>query len=149
MNTLSIRTTLGMITLFEEDGALIALDWGEGMESADHSPVLDEAAKQIQEYLVGKRQDFDLPLDGHGTDYQRKVWTAMLDIPYGETRTYGQIAAQIGSGARSVGTACGRNPLPLIVPCHRVVGTASLGGYSAADGIETKRALLRLEGNLL
>lgn len=148
MSALSIRTTLGMITLFEHDGALVALEWGEGFEAQDHTPLLDEAADQVCAYLLGKRQCFDIALNAHGSVFQKRVWAAMSAIPYGETRTYADIARDIGSSPRAVGGACGRNPLPLIVPCHRVVGTRGLGGYTGGEAIQTKRALLRLEGAL-
>lgn len=102
---------------------------------------------QLDEYFRGERRSFDLPLAPVGTSFQREVWQALLEIPYGETRSYGDIAASVGrpGSARAVGAANGRNPLSIVVPCHRVIGAnRSLTGY--AGGIETKRRLLNLEG---
>lgn len=100
---------------------------------------------ELEAYFRGELQEFRSPFRQEGTSFQQRVWSALRQIPYGETRTYGEIAQQIGSpgSARAVGTACGKNQLPLLVPCHRVVGTAGIGGFSA--GIERKRTLLRLE----
>lgn len=98
-------------------------------------------------YFKGKKVSFDLDIDLEGTEFEMKVWRALSRIPYGETRSYGDVAAEIGvkGGARAAGGACGKNPLPIIVPCHRVVGARGLGGYSAG-GVGTKEILLRLEG---
>jgi methylated-DNA-[protein]-cysteine S-methyltransferase len=105
------------------------------------------AIRQLRQYFAGRRKDFDLPLDLHGTPNQQLVWQALLEIPYGKTLSYGQLAGRIGSprAARAVGTACGRNPVPVIVPCHRVIGsTGGLHGYGG--GLWRKRLLLELEG---
>ena len=91
----------------------------------------------------------DLPMQPAGTAFQRRVWQAMLDIPYGHTRTYGELTESAGGVARAVGVACGANPIPILIPCHRVVAQNGLGGYSGDGGVETKVALLRLEGALL
>jgi methylated-DNA-[protein]-cysteine S-methyltransferase len=100
--------------------------------------------------LTVKTPTLPLPLIPHGTDFLRKIWTAMRQIPYGQTVTYGELAEQVGSSPRAVGRACGHNPLPILIPCHRVLGSdGKLGGYSGEGGIETKTALLRLEGVLL
>lgn len=103
--------------------------------------------KLLDSYFKGKKVSFDLDIDLEGTEFEIKVWHALLRIPYGETRSYGDVAAEIGvkGGARAVGGACGKNPLPIIVPCHRVVGASGLGGYSAG-GVGIKEMLLRLEG---
>lgn len=106
-----------------------------------------KAIRQIREYFSGRRTDFDLPLDLHGTPNQQMVWQGLLEIPFGKTLTYGQLAGRIGSpkAARAVGTACGSNPVPLIVPCHRVIGsTGGLHGYGG--GLWRKQLLLELEG---
>ncbi|MBE2211589.1 MAG: methylated-DNA--[protein]-cysteine S-methyltransferase [Xanthomonadaceae bacterium] len=119
-------------------------DWHEG----DH-PLLDEAERQLGEYFAGKRRDFDLPLAPRGTDFQLGVWQALRSIPFGETWSYAQLAARIGktSAMRAVGAANGRNPIPIIVPCHRVIGAdGSLTGFGG--GLPTKEFLLRLEGAL-
>ena len=102
---------------------------------------------QLPEYLAGRRDSFDLPLDLLGTPFQQRCWRALLQIPFGETRTYAELARAIGmapGAARAVGQANGANPVPLIVPCHRVVASAGLGGY--AGGLDLKRRLLELEG---
>jgi len=108
--------------------------------------VLVEAARQIDEYLTGKRITFDLPLKTEGTDFQKSVWNELCKIPYGETASYSDIAKRIGRpGAyRAVGSACGANPIPLIIPCHRVVAAVGLGGF--AGGLSLKRKLMEIEG---
>jgi methylated-DNA-[protein]-cysteine S-methyltransferase len=117
-----------------------------GMEDARH-PVLVEAARQLREYFAGRRQSFELALDVVGTPFQRAVWQALLTIPFGQTRTYAELARQVGrpSAARAVGAANGRNPLAIVAPCHRVIGTGgALTGF--AGGLEAKARLLQLEG---
>ncbi|CAN5387630.1 methylated-DNA--protein-cysteine methyltransferase [soil metagenome] len=109
-------------------------------------PVVAAAAKQLREYLSGARTDFDIPVDARGTAFQQRVWHALTQIPFGQTRSYGQIAAAIGSpgSARAVGLANGRNPVSIVVPCHRVIGSnGSLTGYGG--GSARKQALLDLE----
>ena len=116
------------------------------VESARH-PVLVEAERQLREYFAGRRQTFDLKLDFVGTPFQRTVWKALLTIPFGQTRSYGQIAKQVGrpSASRAVGAANGRNPVSIVAPCHRVVGsTGALTGFGG--GLDVKERLLRLEG---
>ena len=109
--------------------------------------ILDEAQRQLTEYFSGRRREFDLPLAPAGTEFQRAVWTALRAIPYGETISYGELARRLGRprAARAVGTANGRNPIPIVIPCHRVVGAdGSLVGYGG--GLDIKRRLLELEG---
>lgn len=146
MPQLSLHTPLGELTLSEEDGAIVALDWGRGRDQAE-TPLLKRARDQLQDYFDGKRTDFDLPLAPHGTAFQRKVWDALCTIPAGETRTYADIARQVGCrAARAIGQANGSNPIPILIPCHRVVAAdGSLGGYSGGEGPATKRYLLDLE----
>lgn len=145
MPQLSFRTSLlDTLTLTEEDGAIVALDWGWGRDQAE-TPLLLRARAQLEEYLDGMRTGFDLPLAPMGTPYRRKVWAALCTIPHGATRTYKQIAELAGGSSRSVGGANGANPIPILIPCHRVVATNGIGGYSAHEGLETKRRLLRLE----
>lgn len=110
------------------------------------SPVIVEAARQLDEFLAGKRTVFDLPLTLEGTDFQKKVWKAISEIPYGETASYKQLAERIGSpnAYRAVGSACNVNPIPLIIPCHRVVASNGIGGYS--DGLTLKKKLMDIEG---
>lgn len=148
MSQLSMHTPVIDITITELDGSIIALDWGWS-PFQETSPLLIEAKRQLDAYFDGDLKDFDLPITPLGTKHQEKVWQAMREIPYGETVTYGDLAKDIGSAAQPVGTACGRNPIPILVPCHRVVGSAGkLGGYSGDGGLYTKRALLVLEGAL-
>jgi methylated-DNA-[protein]-cysteine S-methyltransferase len=126
-----------------DDPARVSL--GASIEAKDH-PILLEAERQLREYFDGRRRVFDLALDFVGTEFQRRVWAALLTIPYGETRSYAQIARQIGrpDSVRAVGAANGRNPISIIVPCHRVIGASGkLIGFAA--GLETKARLLALE----
>lgn len=116
------------------------------MREDEGSPVLAQAERQLDEYFAGKRSRFDLPLEFAGTVFQRKVWQALLTIPFGETRSYTDIAKQIGSAkaVRAVGAANGRNPISIVVPCHRVIGASGdLTGF--AGGVDVKRKLLDLE----
>jgi len=149
MPHLTIPSPLGPLHLTGADGALTALDWGQGpADSPDE--VLSEAAEQLADYFAGRRIAFDLPLRPAGTPYQQRVWELMRRIPYGETWTYGSMARQLGSAARAVGGACGRNPLPIIIPCHRVVGGGGAsGGYSGFGGVETKAWLLGHERRMV
>lgn len=130
--------------MFEDDGAIVSLDWGWVPEQTP-SGLLERARAQLDAYFDGELTAFDLPLAPAGSAYQKRVWQALCGIPYGETRSYQQIAAAVGGSARSVGQANGRNPIPLIIPCHRVVARSHLGGYSGGDGLATKRWLLGLE----
>jgi len=141
---LSLHTPVGDITVFEEDGAIVSLDWGWVPDQAP-SPVLEAARDQLEAYFDGTLTAFDLPLAPAGTTYRRQIWQALREIPYGEVRSYQEIAAQAGGSPRSVGQANGRNPIPLIIPCHRVVAATHIGGYSGGDGLPTKRWLLALE----
>lgn len=147
---------VGPLTLVSEDGGLVGLYMDRQRyapapdtlgEAADGgSPVLTEAASQLQDYFAGKRTTFELPLAPAGTPFQRRVWAALREIPYGETISYGQLAERIGkpSAARAVGLANGKNPIGIIVPCHRVVGAdGSLTGYGG--GLERKEHLLAFE----
>ncbi len=144
MPQLSLHTPLGDLTVSDEDGAIVAVDWGWGRDQ-EHTPLLDEARAQLQAYFDGRLTRFDLPLAPAGTSYRQKVWAALRDIPTGETRTYGDIARLAGGTARSVGQANGANPIPVLIPCHRVVAATGIGGYTGGDGLTTKRFLLQLE----
>jgi len=145
MPRLSVETPVGVLTLTEEDGAITRVDWQEG--GVDDTPLLRRARQQVTEYFAGARQTFDLPLRVDGSAFQRAVCAAMLEIPFGETRTYGEIARELGQSAQAVGRACGHNPIPVLIPCHRVMGAdGKLTGYSGQGGVETKVALLRHEG---
>ena len=120
---------------------------GEKLDAAGDDPFIARAADQLGEYFSGQRTSFDVPLDAAGTEFQRRVWAALARIPFGQTRSYGELALELGDVklTRAVGTANGRNPVSIIVPCHRVIGAdGSLTGY--AGGLERKLFLLRLEG---
>ncbi|NCB51494.1 MAG: methylated-DNA--[protein]-cysteine S-methyltransferase [Clostridia bacterium] len=148
MNTMIFESPVGIMTLTGTDSALTGLSFGaeQNGDSGAPSPLLERAADQLKEYFAGKREAFDLPLAPEGTEFMKKVWAALCNIPFGETRTYGQIAAAVGNpkAARAVGMACNLNPIGIIVPCHRVIGAnGSLTGY--AGGLPMKAALLQLE----
>lgn len=137
---------VGPLTLVERDGRLSAVRFGDFGSSETPAPVLHRAAAQLGEYFAGRRRTFDLPLAAEGTPFQQAVWRALEKIPYGEIRTYGEIARAVGNPAacRAVGMANHRNPLPVVIPCHRVVGAdGRLTGYGG--GLEIKRLLLELE----
>lgn len=144
MPSLSIMSPVGALTLTEDADAITALSWADGGD--DQTPLLRRAAGQLQAYFAGTNMVFDLPLRVAGSDLQRRVCDAMSAIPLGETRTYGELAAMLGVPAQAIGQACGGNPIPVIIPCHRVLGANGLGGFSGGTGIETKVALLRHEG---
>lgn len=145
MTHATMATPVGELTLFEEDGHLVAIDWGRATGGGE-SPLLAEARRQLDQYFAGTRRAFELPLAPAGSPFQTRVWRAMQRIPLGRTRSYGEIASELGSSARAVGTACGRNPLPILIPCHRVLGAGgALGGYSGGEGLPTKRWLLAHE----
>jgi methylated-DNA-[protein]-cysteine S-methyltransferase len=142
-----ITGPFGPVSLVERSGVLVALEWRLPEENGE-SALLVEGLAQLRAYFEGRLKRFDLPLDW-GTGLNAAVRRAMADIPYGETRTYGEIAKAVGAAPQAVGQACGANPLPVLIPCHRVTGTDWFGGFSAPGGVETKAALLRHEGALL
>jgi methylated-DNA-[protein]-cysteine S-methyltransferase len=149
MPQLSLHTPLGEVTISEDGGAIVALDWGRGRDQ-EATPLLREACDQLQDYFDGKRMSFNLPLAAEGSAFQKRVWAALCAIPPGETRSYADIARAISSAPRAVGGANGANPIPLIIPCHRVIAAdGSLGGYSGGDGPATKRYLLDHESRAL
>ena len=140
---ISFVSLLGPITIFEEGGKIISLLFSYS-EHSDSSPLLEKAKEEIEEYFQGKRKIFDLPLDAKGTEFQKRVWKELLDIRYGETLSYGEIGDRIGTKAyRAIGNACGKNPIPILIPCHRVVGKDNIGGFSL--GLDLKRKLLDIE----
>lgn len=148
MSYLTVSSPIGEFTIFEDAGAIVALEWGRAPASPRKpSALLKRAARQLAEYFEGKRKAFDLPLKPVGTAFQQRVWTRLTAIPQGRVETYGALAQKLKSGARAVGTACGANPIPILIPCHRVLGgDGNLGGYSGEGGIATKRFLLAHEG---
>jgi methylated-DNA-[protein]-cysteine S-methyltransferase len=138
----SCLTPIGELTVSEADGRIVSLDWGRGRDQGA-TPLLARAIEQLQDYFDGTRLTFDLPLAPHGTPFQRRVWAALEAIPPGETRSYGEIARALGSAARAIGRANGSNPIPIFIPCHRVLAAQGmLGGYSGGDGPATKTWLL-------
>jgi methylated-DNA-[protein]-cysteine S-methyltransferase len=152
MNTLFLDSPIGRLRLVSDGKHLVKIEF-ENQYNADEAanetadPVLEASATQLKEYFAGKRHSFDLPLAAAGTDFQRSVWAALAAIPYGELRSYRDIAQSIAKpkAVRAVGAANGRNPLPIVVPCHRVIGSdGSLTGF--AGGLEAKTCLLELEG---
>ncbi len=148
MPQLAVNTPIGPLAIAEEDGAIVSIDWGWPAASVE-TTLLVRACRQVEEYFAGRRTSFDLPLAPPGTPFQRRVWQELTAIPYGQTRSYGELAAALGTAPRALGGACGRNPIPVVIPCHRVLAAdRRLGGYSGLDGIETKRFLLTLEGVL-
>jgi methylated-DNA-[protein]-cysteine S-methyltransferase len=147
MPSLSIPSPVGQLTIDEEDDAIVAIRWADE-PAGNGSPLLAEAARQLDAYFAGQRSHFDLPLAPAGSSFEARVWSAMQLIPYGETRSYGDLASMIGSAPRPVGRACGRNPIPIVIPCHRVLARGGLGGYSGQGGLATKQSLLTLEGAL-
>lgn len=150
-----VESPVGKLKVVASDKGLVAILWqndkpsrvrlGELTENPRH-PILLKAEKQLAEYFAGKRKEFSIALDMRGTDFQKNVWEALLAIPFGETRSYGQLAKQLGNpqASRAVGAANGKNPLSIVVPCHRVIGsTGKLTGF--AGGMQTKAQLLGLE----
>ena len=145
MASLSIDTPFGPLCITEEDGAITSVTW-HGRDDGQASALLREAARQLTAYVAGELTRFDLPLNPAGGPLQQAVMREMLAIPFGETRSYGDIARALGVAAQPIGQACGANPIPVIIPCHRVTGTHGIGGFSGMGGVETKVALLRHEG---
>lgn len=140
-----LKTPVGDLCVVSDGSAITALRWGRA-EGASDRPELRAAMAQLEAYFARDLRRFDLPLAPEGSEFQRAVCDAMLDIPFGETRTYGDLARDLDVPAQAVGGACGGNSIPIIIPCHRVLGAQGLGGYSGAGGIETKVWLLRHEG---
>ncbi|GAN81820.1 methylated-DNA--[protein]-cysteine S-methyltransferase [Acidocella aminolytica] len=145
MAALSMHSPVGDLTLFAEEDAIVALEWGWG-SLQEPSALLRQVKAALDAYFDGEAPiPTDLPLNPGGTAYRRKVWAALRAIPHGETRSYAAIAAIAGGSARSIGGANAANPIPILIPCHRVLATTGLGGYSGGEGLETKRLLLALE----
>jgi methylated-DNA-[protein]-cysteine S-methyltransferase len=142
---LSLHSPFGSLTVTQEGDAIVALDWGWACEQQE-TMLLAEARAQLHDYFDGTLTRFTVPMEPVGaTAYRTRVWAALSAIPYGETRTYQQLVAVAGGSARSIGQANAVNPLPILIPCHRVVAATHLGGFSMGDGLETKRQLLDLE----
>ena len=140
-----IDSPVGRLRLLEHDDAITDVQWST-QGSTEKTALLEEACRQLAAYFEARLTKFDLPLHPAGTAFQLQVYQTMLDIEPGHTKTYGDLATLVDGSAQAVGQACGSNPIPIIIPCHRVVAANGLGGYSGARGIETKIELLRLEG---
>lgn len=135
---------VGDVWVETKDGAITRVGWGAVEPESD--PLLEAAHDQLSAYFAGERTQFDLPLAPEGSDLQKAVCTKMLAITFGATRTYGDIAKELNVPPQAIGQACGGNPIPILIPCHRVLGATGLGGFSARGGIETKVWLLKHEG---
>lgn len=143
-----VGSPLGAIRITADDQAVYEIAWIEDASATEPapSPLLERARAQIDDYFHGRRRDFNLPLAPQGTDFQRRVWALLTSIGYGKTLTYGEAARRLGTSARALGQACGRNPIPIVIPCHRIIAAESkIGGFSAPGGIDTKRFLIQLE----
>ena len=144
-----IETPIGPLTIELTGEALTLLEFGTHGEATLDTPPRSlgaETARQIEAYFAGKLKQFDLPLRAEGTPFRQKVWQALRDVPYGQTRSYGEIAREVDSAPRAVGGACGANPIAIVVPCHRIVGAGGwIGGFSGGDGCATKNILLEHE----
>lgn len=144
----AVDSPIGILTLESDGSCVISLRFGDQRRGMPSCPVLEQAAQELAEYFSGARRVFTVPLSLRGTEFQRMVWGQLARIPYGETATYAKVAAEIGkpSACRAVGNANNRNPLPIFIPCHRVIGAnGSLVGY--AGGVAAKRTLLELEAS--
>jgi methylated-DNA-[protein]-cysteine S-methyltransferase len=147
----AVETPIGTFGLVGSDAGLAAVRWSAKGLTGESCDLLEEAARQIESYFAGELTEFDVLLDLQGTDFQRRCWLALATIPYGQTVSYGEQARRLGLGtdtARAVGTANGQNPVPIVLPCHRVIGAdGSLTGFGG--GLHRKRFLLEHEGALL
>lgn len=141
MPSVAVDTRFGTLRITEEGGAIVRLTWADDVRAAP-TALLGEAVAQIRAYEAGELEAFDLPLDVRGNEFQKAVCAQMSAIPFGETRTYGDIAKALNQPPQAVGQACGRNPIAVVIPCHRVMGAKGLTGFSGGEGVETKVQLL-------
>jgi len=142
--SIAVSSPVGRLTVSATPVAIISIAWMDEPQGEPHA-LLIEARRQLEAYFERRLSHFDLPLMPAGSPFERRVWQAMRQIPYGQTRSYGELAMEVGSAPRAIGRACGRNPIPIIIPCHRVLARNGLGGYSGGSGLATKRRLLELE----
>jgi methylated-DNA-[protein]-cysteine S-methyltransferase len=157
--TVYLATPVGRLSVDGDGGAITKVRWvapdAGDPSMSDGDPVVEEARRQLQAYFERKLKAFDLPLAPKGTEAEKEIWQVMCKIPYGGTMTYGEMTVAVGrdprlGDARDIGKACGANPIPVIIPCHRVMAAGGkMGGYSGRGGTETKRKLLAFEGALL
>jgi methylated-DNA-[protein]-cysteine S-methyltransferase len=147
--SVAVDSPVGRLTVSATEDAIVAVGWAGdaqgGKAQGEVNPLLAEARHQLEAYFDGRLSCFDLPLRPGGSPFDQRVWAAMRQIPHGQTRSYGELAMEVGSAPRAIGGACGRNPIPIVIPCHRVLARNGLGGYSGGSGLATKRALLALE----
>lgn len=146
----TFESPIGPLKISANESAISSIEFHKKAEEERPNPITELAANQLEEYFQGKRKDFSIPLSALGTDFQRSVWQELREIPFGETRSYRDIAEKIGNkkAVRAVGAANGKNPIPIIVPCHRVIGSnGTLTGF--AGGLESKKWLLEHESNQL
>ena len=143
-----LATPVGPVWVEAVDGAITRAGWGTDRDSTDgpDAPLLAETIAELRAYFDGRLTRFTVPLNPGVTGLSARVLDAMLAIPLGETRTYGDLARDLNAPAQAIGQACGGNPIPILIPCHRILSSTGLGGYSGAGGVETKVALLKLEG---
>jgi methylated-DNA-[protein]-cysteine S-methyltransferase len=142
---LAIESPVGCLSVSATDDAIITIGWGDRGD-VEPTPLLIEARRQLEAYFKRRLIRFDLPLRPAGSPFDKQVWEAMRQIRHGQTRSYSELAMDVGSAPRAIGGACGRNPIPIVIPCHRVLAKGGLGGYSGGAGLATKRMLLGLEG---
>ena len=140
-----LDSPVGLLTIVVQDDAIVKMDWVR-CRVPDQHPVLSEGVAQMTAYFAGELRDFDLPLAPDVSAFQKIFGAALLAIPYGETRTYGDLSKDLATPAQAIGQACGANPIAILIPCHRVLAANGLGGYSGRGGIEAKVELLKLEG---
>ncbi len=145
MNANWIDSPVGPLTIWEKDGAITRLDW-KAVEEGTRSGILDQALAELTAYFDGSETGFTVPLAPAGNPFQQKFLRLLSSIPFGHTRTYGEMAKELNVSSQAIGQACGANPIPVIIPCHRVLGADSLGGFSGAGGVEAKIKLLKHEG---
>jgi methylated-DNA-[protein]-cysteine S-methyltransferase len=143
-----VDSPVGHLTITATAEAVVSIGWSGGPTGVP-DPLLIEVQRQLEAYFAGRLTRFDLPLKPAGSPFEQRVWEAMRQIPYGQTRTYGELAMAVGSAPRAIGGACGKNPIPIVIPCHRVLARGGLGGYSGGAGLPTKTWLLDREGATL
>ena len=146
MELVSAPKPVGPIAIISDDAVIIGIQFESKLKRSspkDHPDVLKRAAQQMKEYLSGSRKAFDLPLEKKGTRFQASVWKALSQVPYGKSKTYGDVATKIGrpKAFRAVGNAVGKNPFPIVIPCHRIVASGGIGGFSGGSGLPVKRWL--------
>ena len=145
MNAAWTDSPVGPLTVWEEEGAIVRLSW-DRREIGEVTSVISQALRELDAYFAGELRESAVPWRAGETEFQRTFLKALFDIPFGETKTYGELSGNLGVSAQAIGQACGANPIPVIVPCHRVLSAQGLGGFSGHGGVETKVELLKHEG---